>query len=196
MQEIFDKLIDLFVQKNSKINLSAIRDPQDIKIKHIQDSLVWLKVLEKNNLINKKFDIVDIWTWSWFPLLPLAISKPQWDFIWIESVRKKVNAINDIIFSLWLKNVKVIWSRAEDFKQKQFDILTARAVAYIDKLFKYSYHLVKNRGYFLFYKLDSKEEFSDLNKLLKKYKLELVDIYKYKLLEDDISRVIYLIKKL
>jgi 16S rRNA G527 N7-methylase RsmG len=58
-------------------------------------------------------------------------------------VKKKVNAINDMANKLELKNVKVIWTRAEDYKDKQFDILTARAVAYIDKLLKFTYHLVK-----------------------------------------------------
>ena len=171
---MYDKLTDLFLDWNSKINLSAIRDKKWVEIKHIQDSLEGLKVIEKlandprwldpkinlewqsssfSNL-SSQFSIVDVWTGSGFPVLPLAIEKPEWKFIWIESVRKKVDAVNDMIEKLWLKNIKIIWTRAEDYKEQQFDILTARAVAYIDKLLKFTKHLVKKWWYFVLYKLD------------------------------------------
>ncbi len=192
---MYEKLIELFMEKNKSINLSAIRDIDNIKIKHIQDSLKWLEVLY--NYIDKDINInfVDIWTGSGFPLLPLAIENPNWNFLGIESIRKKVNAINDIIKDLNLKNVEVIWSRAEDFKKKQFDVLSARAVAYIDKLFKFSNHLVKKWWYFLFYKQFSIDEYNDLKKLIRKYWYELIAEHKYKLFDEDIERIIYLIKK-
>jgi len=227
---IYDKLVDLFLDWNSKINLSAIRDKEGVKTKHINDSLEWLKVIEdldwlrtdgdwwnsvwkrKINIItdssnqitdnqspksseNSQISVVDVWTWSWFPVLPLAIEKPEWNFIWIESVRKKVDAVNDIIKQLWLKNIKIIWTRAENYKDKQFDILTARAVAYIDKLLKFTYHLVKKGWYFVLYKLNSPEEYEDIVKNCKKYNLELVEKYPYKLFEWDIDRMIYVLKK-
>ncbi len=194
---MYDKLIELFIEQNNKVNLSSIKGKDQIMIKHIQDSLVWLKSIEKilsNNMKNKKLNIVDIWTWSWFPLLPLAINKPNRNFIWIESRNKKVKAINNIINSLWLKNVEVIWSRFENYNEMKFDIITARAVAYIDKLIKYSIHLIAKNWLFVLYKIDSKEEFSDLLKVSKKYKLELVTKKKYKLFESDIDRVIYILK--
>ena len=191
---MYNKLVDLFLDWNSKINLSAIRDKNWVEIKHIKDSLEWLKTIEK--LENwKKLDIVDIGTGSWFPLLPLAIKKSNWNFVGIESVKKKVNAVNDMIEKLWLKNVNVIWTRAEDYKEKQFDILTARAVAYIDKLLKFTKHLVKKWWYFVLYKLNSDEEYKDILKNCKKYNLELVWKYPYKLFDDDIERIIYVLKK-
>ena len=192
---MYDKLIKLFLDKNKQINLSAIRDEEGVKIKHIQDSLEGNKVLYKFLPKDKQIDFVDIWTGSWFPLLPLAISNPFWNFLWIESVRKKVDAINDIIVNLNLSNVKVIWTRAEQYKDKQFDILSARAVAYIDKLFKYSKHLVKKGWYFLFYKQFNLQEYNDLKKLLKKYNYNLIYEHHYKLFDTDIDRVIYLIRK-
>jgi len=191
---MYEKLLNLFLDWNSKINLSAIRDKKWVKIKHIQDSLEWFKVMKKLNL-KEKIDLVDVWSWSWFPLLPLAIENKNWNLIWLESVKKKVNAINDMIEKLWLENVKVIWTRAEDYKEKQFDILTARAVAYIDKLLKFTYHLVKKWWYFILYKLDSQQEYKDILKNCKKYKLTLIEKYKYKLFEDDVERIIYVLKK-
>jgi len=140
--KIYDKLIKYFIDWNSKINLSAIRYEEGIRLKHIQDSLYGNKILSQLAKWNK-LNVVDVGTWSGFPLLPLAIENANFNFIWIESVKKKVNAVNDIIEKLGLKNVKVIWSRAENYKEQKFDVLTARAVAYIDKLLKYSFHLVK-----------------------------------------------------
>ena len=230
---MYKKLTELFLDWNSKINLSAIRDKKWVEIKHIQDSLVGLKVIEKlvpmlswtwfrisdwklkdsgsslkwQNDINSKWQssqfsalssqlsIVDVWTWSWFPVLPLAIEKPGWKFVWIESVRKKVDAVNDIIEKLGLKNIKIIWTRAEDYKDQKFDILTARAVAYIDKLLKFTKHLVKKWWYFVLYKLDSEQEYKDILKNCKKYNLELVLKHSYTLFAGDIKRMIYVLRK-
>ena len=195
---MYNKLIKLFLDWNSKINLSAIRDKEWVKIKHIQDSLIGLDVIEKNIFKNSKniyISLVDVWTGSGFPLLPLAIEKPDWNFVGIESVKKKVNAVNDIIEKLWLKNVRIIWTRAEDYKEKQFDILTVRAVAYIDKLLKFTYHLVKKKWFFVLYKLSSEQEYQDILKNCKKYNLELIWKYPYKLYKDDIQRIIYVLKK-
>ncbi len=188
----YNKLIKTFLHKNSQINLSAIRDEKWVDIKHIQDSLVVKPILKELNL-TENIDFIDIWTGSWFPLIPLAMEYKNNNFTWIESVRKKVSAVNEIIEEMKLQNVKTIWKRAEE-ETKQFDILTARAVAYIDKLLKWTNHLVKPWGYFILYKLDSPWEYEDIVKNCKKYKLEIIKKYPYKLYEDDIERIIYVMK--
>jgi len=190
----YSKLIESFLSWNVKINLSAIRNEEQVKIKHIKDSLVIKPILKEFKLEENK-DLVDVWTGSWFPLLPLAMEYKNNNFVWIESVRKKVNAINNIIKEFNLKNVEVIWKRAEDKKDKKFDVLTARAVSYIDKLLKFTYHLVKNWGYFIFYKLDSEKEYQDLLKMCKNYNITLVKKYKYTLFDTDVWKVIYVLQK-
>jgi len=216
---MYDKLTKVFLEKNKQINLSAIRDEQWVQTKHIKDSLVGLKIIEnleinrdlrdpetssewqnkinrnQNISSNNKISLVDVGTWSGFPLLPLAIEKSNWNFVWIESVKKKVNAVNDIITELWLQNIKVIWTRAEEYKEKQFDILTARAVAYIDKLLKFTKHLVKKWWYFVLYKLDSPEEYKDILKNCKKYNLKLIRKHPYTLFDGDVQRMIYVLQK-
>ncbi len=192
---MYDKLIKVFLEKNKQINLSAIRDEQWVQTKHIKDSLVGLDIIKKLFSDKEKISLVDVWTWSWFPLLPLAIEESNWNFVWIESVWKKVNAVNDMIQELWLENVEVIWTRAENYKEKQFDIMTARAVAYIDKVLKFTKHLVKKWWYFVLYKLDSKEEYEDILKNCKKYNLKLIKKHPYKLFEDDVARMIYVLQK-
>jgi len=192
---MYNKLTKVFLEKNKQINLSAIRDKEGVKIKHIQDSLVGLKIIEEVVSNKNKISLVDVWTWSGFPLLPLVIEKADWNFVWIDSVKKKVVAVNDIIKELWLTNVEVIWNRAEEYKERQFDILTARAVAYIDKLLKFTKHLVKKWWYFVLYKLDSPEEYEDILKNCKKYNLKLIKKHPYKLFDDDIQRMIYILQK-
>ena len=100
----WDNLIQSFLEKNKHINLSAIRDSEWVMIKHIQDSL------ELEKIINWKewMKIADIWTWWWFPLIPLAISHPECNFVWIDSVKKKTVAVWEILNELWVKNVQMI----------------------------------------------------------------------------------------
>lgn len=179
-------LVRVFIEKNSQLNLSAIRDAKWIKIKHINDSVELNKILK----IEEWKSVCDIWTGGGFPLLPLAISSPSVKFVWIDARRKKVDAVNDMIHKLWLKNAVCKRSRIEDFDEK-FDFITARAVAHVDKLIPRSYKLLKKGWFFVLYKQYDDEEFSDLKNLCKKYKLKIIKKHKYCLFEWDIERVIY-----
>ncbi|MBU0626451.1 class I SAM-dependent methyltransferase [Patescibacteria group bacterium] len=85
-----DKLIKIFLEKNSQINLSAIRDADGVLVKHIQDSLELDKVLQippKSSLSQgRTFTVCDVGTGGGFPLLPLAMTHSDVSFIGIDSV--------------------------------------------------------------------------------------------------------------
>lgn len=132
------KLIEVFRKKNAQLNLSAIRDPEGIFVKHIQDSLEVYEIIK----FPPQSKVADIGTGSGFPLLPLAMLNPESTFTGIESIAKKAKAVNEIAAELGITNMKVERSRAEQF-QGQFDAITARAVAYSDKLLKRTWHLVQ-----------------------------------------------------
>jgi len=66
-------LIQTFLEKNSQLNLSAIRDEEGVLVKHIQDSLEINKILT----FPKGAQIADVGTGGGFPLLPLAMTNPQ-----------------------------------------------------------------------------------------------------------------------
>ncbi|HKL43707.1 MAG TPA: 16S rRNA (guanine(527)-N(7))-methyltransferase RsmG [Candidatus Absconditabacterales bacterium] len=183
-------LIKIFLEKNKQINLSAIRDADGIFLKHIKDALELEKILKIKN--GKK--ICDIGTGGGFPLLPLAIKNKGSNFVGIDARRKKVDAVNDIIKKLGLNNVECKRSRIEDFDEN-FDYITARAVGYIDKIIPWSYGLLKKGGSFILYKQYDNKEYQDLQKICKKYKLDIKKKHKYKLFEGDIERIIYVIKK-
>ena len=184
-------LIQKFLEKNKQINLSAIRDENWVMIKHIQDSLQLEKIIDWKEWMR----IADIWTGGWFPLMPLAISHPECNFVGIDSVRKKTIAVWEILEELGVKNVEMMRTRIEDIKNQTFDLVTARAVAYADKLLNRAAPLVKKWGRIALMKQANEEEKEVLLETAKKKNLALELEYKYKLFEDDIDRIIYILKK-
>ena len=184
-------LIQKFLEKNKQINLSAIRDEDWVRVKHIQDSLELGKIIDWKEWMR----IADIWTGGWFPLMPLAISHPECNFVWIDSVRKKTIAVWEILDELGVKNVEMMRTRIEDIKNQTFDLVTARAVAYADKLLNRATPLVKKWGRIALMKQVNEEEKEILIETAKKKNLALELEYKYKLFEGDIDRIIYILKK-
>ena len=186
-----DKLIHTFLEKNKQINLSAIRDENWVRVKHIQDSLELEKVIEWKEWMR----IADIWTGWGFPLMPLAISHPECNFVWIDSVRKKTIAVWEILDELEIKNVEMMRTRIEDTKNQTFDLVTARAVAYSDKLLNRATPLVKKEWKIALMKQVNNEEKQVLLDVAKRKNLVLEKEYKYKLFDWDIERIIYILKK-
>lgn len=184
-------LIDEFIAINSHTNLSAIRDPEGIWVKHIQDSLELNKVLT----LKPWLMLCDVGTGGWFPLLPIAISNPEIQCTGIDSTKKKLTAINEMISKLNIVNAKTLRTRAEDHKE-QYDYVTARAVGYIDKLLPRVHHLVKKGGRLILYKQYTAEEGQDIIHFGKKYRFVVQKKHKYQLFEGDIQRIIYVLKKI
>jgi len=187
----WDQLVKTFLEKNKQINLSAIRDEDWVRIKHIQDSLELEKIIERE----KWMRIADIWTWGGFPLMPLAISHPECNFVWIDSVRKKTIAVWKILNELWIKNVEMMRTRIEDIKNQTFDLVTARAVAYADKLLNRATPLIKKWGRLALMKQFDEDEKNILLRESKKKNLTLELVHHYKLFDGDIDRVIYILRK-
>ena len=187
----WNKLIHAFLEKNKQINLSAIRDEEWVRVKHIQDSLELEKIIERKEWMR----IADIGTGGWFPLMPLAISHPECNFVWIDSVRKKTIAVWEILEELEVKNVEIMRTRIEEIKNQTFDLVTARAVAYSDKLLNRATPLVKKWWRIALMKQVNDEEKEVLLNTAKKKNLALETEYNYKLFDWDIDRVIYILKK-
>lgn len=185
-----DLLISSFLEKNSQINLSAIRDEQWVYEKHILDSLE----LQSLNLIKPWMIVTDVGTWWWFPLMPLAITHPDTIFVGIETRKKKVLAVNDLIAQNAISNANVVRTRSEDHTDR-YDIVIARAVAYIDKLLPMIAHLRKKKGWFIvLYKQVSEVEEEDMDFYANKHRLVVSKKHTYTLPWDAIQRAIYVLK--
>ena len=179
------------MEKNKQINLSAIRDEEWVKVKHIQDSLELEKIINWEEWMR----IADIWTGWGFPLMTLAISHPECNFVWIDSVRKKTIAVWEILDELEVKNVEMMRTRIEELKNQTFDLVTARAVAYSDKLLNRATPLVKKWWRIALMKQVNDEEKIVLLNIANQKNLVLEKEYNYKLFEWDIDRVIYILRK-
>jgi 16S rRNA (guanine527-N7)-methyltransferase len=113
---------------NQKMNLTAIRDEQDIIIKHVLDSLSYLRGFDPA----PSQRLLDIGSGAGFPAIPIKITHPEIEVILVESIKKKASFLRHIIRILKLVNIKVIDKRIEDLSKTYhgiIDIVTARAFA-------------------------------------------------------------------
>lgn len=184
------KFYELLIEWNQKINLTRITDKKEVYLKHFYDSLTISKELD----LNKINTLCDVGTGAGFPGIVLKIFYPDLKITLIDSLLKRVKYLNEIIKELNLKEIKVIHTRAEDYKET-FDIVTARAVANIEKLLTYTMHLVKKDGKLIAMKGNIDEEITeDVRKRIdKKYKL--IKINKFYLPKEESHRSLVIIGK-
>jgi 16S rRNA (guanine527-N7)-methyltransferase len=132
---------------NQRMNLTAIREPEKIRIKHFLDSFSCLCAMRENPMDR----VVDIGTGAGFPGLPLKILIPSMQLTLVESVGKKVEFCRHIVQVLALDRVDIIQDRAENLGQmaqyrQQFDWAIARAVATLPTLMEYLLPLTRVGG--------------------------------------------------
>ena len=192
-REFFNNYIKVFLNQNAKLNLISKNDEKFLWEKHIFDSLSIEKFFEKYS--SKYKTLLDIGTGGGFPALPVAIAYPDINVYALDSIRKKINAIENIKSELNIKNLYPICERAENIKEK-FDIITSRAVAPLKVITEYAMPLLNKDGYFIAYKsLRTEDEIKEKKKILKKYNAKVVDIIKYDLpMEENHTRNLVVIK--
>ena len=123
---------------NTRVNLTAIKDPEEVLIKHFLDSLSLLSVYD-----SPEAKLLDIGSGAGFPGLVLKIARPQWHITSLEATGKKVTFQKHIIDLLHLDGIHTIHGRAEEIAHNvayraSFDAVTARAVASLPILLEYS----------------------------------------------------------
>lgn len=184
-----DSFYHKLIEWNERINLTRITEEQDVYLKHFYDSLTIAKVVD----LSTKATLCDVGTGAGFPGIVLKIVYPNLKITLVDSLLKRVNYLNTIITELNLDNIKAIHSRGEDYKEK-FDVVTARAVANIEKLLNFTMHLVNKDGIFVAMKGNVEEEMTDqvVSKINKKY--TLVTINKFLLPIENSNRSLVVIK--
>lgn len=167
-----DKFYQLLIEWNEKINLTRITEKQEVYLKHFYDSLTIAKVVD----LKEKTTLCDVGTGAGFPGIVLKIVYPNLKITLVDSLLKRVNYLNTIIKELELEDIYAVHSRGEDFRQT-FDIVTARAVANIEKLLNFTMHLVNKEGMFIAMKGNIEEELNEMviSKINKKYNLLKID---------------------
>ena len=167
-----DKFYHLMIEWNEKINLTRITEEQDVYLKHFYDSLTLNKVVD----LKKVNTLCDVGTGAGFPGIVLKIVFPNLKVTLIDSLQKRVNYLNEVIKELELKDIKAEHARGEEYKG-QFDVVTSRAVANIEKLVGFTMHLVSKDGIFVAMKGNIEEELTEEveRKLNKKYNIIKVE---------------------
>lgn len=147
--------MELVLEKNQHLNLTAITEPQDFILRHFVDSLVVVNLPEYSSA-NK---ILDLGTGGGFPGVPLAVLSPDKKFTLMDSLAKRILAVEELTGKAGVHNVELYHGRAEDFGQnhefrESFDLCVSRAVANVSVLAEYCLPFVKVGGYFISYKGD------------------------------------------
>ena len=189
--EKLNKFYHLLIEWNEKINLTRIVDAKDVYLKHFYDSLTITKEVD----LSKVNTLCDVGTGAGFPGIVLKIMYPNLKVTLIDSLQKRVNYLNEIIKSLELTDIEAIHSRGEDYKGN-FDVVTSRAVANIEKLVNYTMHLVAKDGVFIAMKGNIDNELTDsVEKVISK-KYNIVKITKFKLPIEDSDRSLVVMKNM
>ena len=184
-----------FLEENSKLNLISKKEEQYLFEKHIYDSLGIKLFFEKYNFVPKT--LLDIGTGGGFPSVPIAIEYPEISVTGIDSIQKKINAVQSIKNSLNIQNLNLIRGRVEELKTFSFDVITSRAVAKIETLIKYAYPLLKKDGYIILYKSKTAEdEITEAINLIRELHLKIKPIIEYTLpLEETYNRCLVILQK-
>ena len=192
----FYKYMNLLIEWNEKMNLTAITEQKDIIVKHFVDSLTISKYLEKDE------SVVDIGTGAGFPGIPLAIINQANKFTLVDSLNKRINFLNDVKEKIELKNITTIHSRAEEFGQnkiyrEKFDIAVSRAVAKLNVLVEYLLPTIKVGGKIICMKGSKiKEELDEAKFAVKELGGNIKYQEEFLLPETDIKRNIIIIEKI
>ncbi len=191
----FYQYMNLLIEWNEKINLTAIVEPKEIILKHFIDSLTIIKYIEPNK------SVIDIGTGAGFPGIPVKIMREDLDITLLDSLNKRIHFLNEVIQKLELKNITAIHARIEEFaKNKQyreaFDVATSRAVANLTTLSEYMLPMVDLKGMAICMKgSEINEEISKSKNSIKLLGGKIDKIEEFTLPKSDNGRNLILIKK-
>ena len=160
----FVKLLDKW---NKAYNLTSVRDPEEMLVKHIMDSLVVSPYLEGSQFI-------DVGTGPGLPGIPLAIINPDKQFTLLDSLGKRITFIKNAVRELKLSNVTPVLSRVEEFQEQQFDGVLSRAFASLNDMVNWCYHLPNASG--RFYALKGQYQTEEVAEITKP--VEVLEVFK------------------
>lgn len=154
----FNRYYEMLIDWNSRMNLTAITEYEDVVTKHFIDSVSIIKV---HDITNES--IIDIGTGAGFPGIPIKILFPDTNVTLLDSLQKRVGFLNEVIRELDLVNIEAVHGRAEDFGRdkkyrEQFDICVSRAVANLSSLSEFCIPFVKKGGLFISYKSEKADD--------------------------------------
>lgn len=212
-QSLFQQLYELILAGNQRLNLTRITEPMDFWEKHLWDSLRGVQRFlagssgaesnQGNNLVPSglSFKAIDIGTGAGFPGVPIAIAQPNWTITFLDSTRKKVEFINQLLAALRMDGAITLVDRAEQVghwpaHRQTYDLALIRAVASATVCAEYALPLLKLGGCAVLYRGQwTNEEMAMLESAAKQLggEVEAVEAFKTPLTQSD-RHCIYLKK--
>lgn len=162
-----EKFAEMLIETNKSFNLTAIKEPDDVTVKHFADCLAVFKYVD----IPENAKIIDVGTGAGFPGLVLKLARPDIKMTFLDSTRKKLGFIENVLNECGVEG-EILHMRAEEAAQltkyrEQFDFATARAVAALPVLSEYCLPFVKQNGSFISMKsAESNEEIGEAKKAI------------------------------
>lgn len=192
------KFTEFFLETAKTLNLTAIKEPHEVMIKHYFDSLYPLKF----GYIEENARVVDIGCGGGFPSIPIKLARPDVYMLQLDSLRKRLAFLENAHSLLNLSGIETVHARAEEAGRKKelrdsFDAAVSRAVAPLNLLCELCMPFVRPGGVFLAYKgaPDSSETDAALP-AISKLSGEIEDIIHYELPENMGERTLIVIRKL
>ena len=139
--EIYRSLFDIYKDLNGKVNLISRKDFENFYLHHIIHSLS----ITKFELIKDENNIIDLGTGGGLPGIPLAIYYNRKNFLLVDSIRKKISAVDKIINKINAKNISTLNNRAENLDIKA-DLIICRSVSSVDNLIQWTKGLLNDKG--------------------------------------------------
>ena len=162
-----DKFAEMLIETNKSFNLTAIKEPDDVTVKHFADCLSIFKYVD----IPEGAKIIDVGTGAGFPGLVLKLARPDIKMTFLDSTKKRLGFIEGVLNECGVQG-EIVHMRAEEAAQlskyrEKFDFSTARAVAALPVLSEYCLPFVKVGGSFVSMKsADSNEELNESKKAI------------------------------
>ena len=197
--EQFLQYYEMLVEKNKVMNLTGITEYEEVIQKHFLDSLSLIRVI--SDIDSQKLTVIDLGTGAGFPGLPLKIAFPELEITLMDSLKKRILFLQEVIDALGLKKVSAVHGRAEEMAanaahRQQYDLCVSRAVSNLAVLTEYCLPFVKKGGLFVSYKsADSDAEIQEGKKAISILGGKLTTVDKFQLPDSDLGRALVCIKK-
>ncbi len=142
----FERYLNLLAKWNAAYNLTAVRDPAQMRAQHLDDCLAAVGPLRRQLGDRARARLLDVGSGGGLPGVVLAICEPGWDVTCIDAVGKKAAFVRQVAGELALPNLHAAHGRVEAYREPPFDVITSRAFASLAEFIRVTKPLLKPSG--------------------------------------------------